>query len=184
MVGLTHKLMFTMLCVATAVMAAEPPHDRLLDQRFAELKQAPDESRAREIEQAIWKLWMKSGSAEIDKLMQQALEARRWGDYDKALGLLDRMIEMDPQYAEAWNQRATIHFLRDEYEPALADVARTLQLEPRHFGAMAGRGVIRLHQGKTALAIQSIKAAMDYHPFLKERTLVPAQFLAPSAEPR
>jgi tetratricopeptide (TPR) repeat protein len=177
-------LVIGMLLAGAVAVAAESTRDALLDQRFVALKQAQDESSAREIEQEIWKLWMVSGNAAIDALMQQALEARRWGDYDKAFGLLDRVIEIDAEYAEAWNQRATLHFLRGEYEQSLENVARTLELEPRHFGAMAGRGVIRLRQGRSALAIQNIKAAMDYHPFLRERTLVPPQFLDQPAESR
>lgn len=92
------------------------------------------------------------------------------------------MIEIDPTFPEAWNQRATIHFLRGDYAQSLADVATTLELEPRHFGALAGRGIIRLRQGKSALAIQSIKAALAFHPFLRERTLIPPQFLEPSGQ--
>lgn len=172
------------LLAGTVAVAAESTRDTLLEQHFAELKQAQDEQSAREIEQEIWKLWMISGNSDIDALMQQALEARRWGDYDKALRLIDRVTDIDAGYAEAWNQRATIHFLRGDYEQSLADVARTLELEPRHFGAMAGRGVIRLRQGKSALAIQNIKAAMDYHPFLRERTLVPSMLLDHPAESR
>lgn len=151
-----------------------------LDARFAALKQAADETTARRIEQEIWKLWMKAGDDEVDALMQQALEARRWKDYDKALALLDQVVERAPDYAEAHNQRAVIYFQRQEYEKSLEAVAATLEREPRHFGAMAGRGMIRLRQGKSALAIQNIKAAMKYHPFLRERNLVPPQFLEPA----
>lgn len=177
-------LWICVLMSGALTVTAEPTQDALLDQRFAELKQAEDEVTARGIEQEIWKLWMISGNPEIDGLMRQAMEARRWGDYAKALTLLYRVTGIDPTYAEAWNQRATLHFLRDDYEQALADVARTLQLEPRHFGALAGRGVIRLRQGRSALAIQNIKAAMDYHPFLRERLLVPSRFLDQPAESR
>lgn len=177
-------LLVGVLLAGAVAMAAESTRDALLDQRFAELKQAQGEQSAREIEQEIWKLWMISGNADIDALMQQTLAARRWGDYDKALGLLDHVTEIDPEYAEAWNQRATLHFLRGDYGQSLEAVARTLELEPRHFGAMAGRGIIRLRQGKSALAIQNIKAALQYHPFLRERTLVPPQFLDQPAESR
>ncbi|MCW8908559.1 MAG: hypothetical protein OQL28_15045 [Sedimenticola sp.] len=161
------------LCLFTLAVVATG-RDTRLDQQFAELRQAPDEQSARQIEQAIWKLWMISGNPEIDALMPQVLEARRWGDFTKAFELLDRVTEIDPEYAEAWNQRATLHFLREEYEQSLSAVATTLELEPRHFGALAGRALIRLRQGRTALAIQNIRKAMEYHPFLKERALLPA----------
>jgi len=141
-------------------------------------------NRFSQIEQAIWKLWMISGNPEVDALMPQVLEARRWGDYTKALELLDRVIGIEPEYAEAWNQRATLHFLRGEYEQSLAAVATTLELEPRHFGALAGRALIRMRQGRTALAIQNIRQAMEYHPYLKERALIPPQYLEQDPPPR
>ena len=177
-------MLISMLLVGAVAIAGELTRAELLDQYFAELQQAKDEPSAREIEQQIWKLWTTSANPEINAVMQQVMEARRWGDYDKALSLIDRVTEIDPSYAEAWNQRATLHFLRGEYEQALEDVATVLELEPRHFGALAGRGIIRLRQGKSALAIQNIKAAMIYHPFLRERTLVPQRFLNQPAKPR
>ena len=176
-------LLFPMVLFCSVVLANEPTRAERLDQLFVTLKQAPDEGSARLIEHQIWKLWMTTGNPEVDGLMQQVMEARRWRDFDKALALLDRVVEIDPAYAEAWNQRATIAFQRGDYEKALEYVARTLELEPRHFGALAGRGIIRLHQGKSALAIQNIKAAMVFHPYLRERNLVPPQFRDIPADP-
>ncbi|MEH6473777.1 MAG: tetratricopeptide repeat protein [Halopseudomonas sp.] len=119
---------------------------------------------------------MRSENPDVDRLMGEAMQARRWYDFDKALLLLDQIVEIDPSYAEAWNQRATIYFHRGDYEQALEAVAKTLEREPRHFGALAGRGMIRLRQGSSALAIQNIKAAVAFHPYLRERALLPPQY--------
>ena len=101
-------------------------------------------------------------------MMRDAMRRRSSYDFDGALEVLNQVIALNPDYPEAWNQRATVYFHQQQYEQSLEDVARALELEPRHFGAMAGRGVIRYFQGKPALAIQNIQQAAKYHPYLKE----------------
>jgi len=145
-----------------------------LDDLFAQLKAAPNEQDAIEIEQKIWVEWTTPEDPKLANLMDQALAARRVADYDKALSILDQMTSEWSGYPEGWNQRATVHFLKGELEKSLADIAETLTREPRHFGSLAGRGMIRLQQAKPALAVQSILAAMEYHPYLRERGLVKA----------
>ena len=105
--------------------------------------------------------------------MQEALQKRRGYDFNGAIEILNKVIELNPNFAEAWNQRATVYFNQEKYEESLADIAKTLELEPRHFGSLAGRAVIRLRQLKNALARQSVVEAMNYHPFLRERHLFP-----------
>ena len=161
------------LCIASIPAAAVDDRQARLDGLFTELKAAPDEPSAREVEGRILTLWTRPEDAELAALMQEALQARRWRDTEKALSILDRVVEGWPTYAEGWNQRATVHFSRGDYEKSLEDVAKVLEYEPRHFGAIAGRGVIRLRQGKHALAMQNIIEAMKIHPFLKERVLFP-----------
>ena len=158
---------------ATEVSPSVSAREITLEYRFRQLKRADNQIEASRIESAIWRLWLESGNQQVDQLLQQAIQARRWYDFDRALSLLDQIIGLSPTYSEAWNQRATVHFQRGDFESSLQDIARTLELEPRHFAALAGRGVIRLQQGDSALAIQNIKAALNYHPFLKERSLFP-----------
>ncbi len=144
-----------------------------LDNLFEKLKISPDETTARENANRIWEAWFKSGDSKIDELMQQAIRKRETYNYDGAIEILNQIIAQKPDYSEAWNQRATIYFFKQEYEKSLEDVAKTLELEPRHFGALAGRGIIRLRQNKPALAVQNILKAMEIHPFLPERSLIP-----------
>lgn len=143
-----------------------------LDELFNKLKIAPNESVAQEYANSIWQIWFRSGDSKIDTLMQQAMSERRSANYDGAIKILDQVIKLKPDYAEGWNQRATLYFMQQEYEKSLEDVARTLQLEPRHFGALSGRAVIRLRQGKPALAVQNLMQALEIHPYLPERVLL------------
>lgn len=140
---------------------------------FIGLQNAQDQAAAKEYENKIWQLWFRSGDADIDQLMQESMQRRRVYDFNGALELLNEVIGMAPQYPEGWNQRATVYFFQQEYEKSLEDVARVLELEPRHFGAMAGRAVIRLYQLKPALARQNIIEALKIHPYLPERRFFP-----------
>lgn len=144
-----------------------------MDQLFIGLKNANNEEVARDFENRIWQQWFKSGHSTIDAQMQQAMDRRQVYDFNGALEILNDVIKSKPTYAEAWNQRATVYFHQREFEKSLEDVAQTLQLEPRHFGAMAGRAVIRLMQSKPALARQNVLEALKLHPYLKERAFFP-----------
>lgn len=113
--------MYRLLCIAIllasttgsfSVFADETLRSRQLNDLFANLKLASSETQAKAVELEIWKLWTTTGDPIIDGLMQEALRARRWHDYKKALGFLDRLVELSPNYSEIWNQRATIYFLK------------------------------------------------------------------------
>lgn len=144
-----------------------------LDQLFSDLKNTSDELIARKLENQIWKSWFASGDTSVDELMQNAMRKRRGYDFNGALEILNQIIKLKPEYSEAWNQRATVYFHQEHYEKSLQDIAVALELEPRHFGAMAGRAVIRLYQSKPALARQNIIEALKFHPFLKEKGMFP-----------
>lgn len=144
-----------------------------LDSLFLDLKIAENESDAIQIEKKIWDTWMKSGDHTIDTLLKEALRKRRSYDYAGSIDILNKIIAIKPDFSEAWNQRATLYFFQEKYEKSLIDIAKTLELEPRHFGSLAGRAVIRLRQSKPVLARQNIIEAMKLHPFLKERHMFP-----------
>jgi tetratricopeptide (TPR) repeat protein len=144
-----------------------------LDRLFLQLKNASNETEARDYENRIWLTWFKSGDQTIDDWMQEAMQQRKSMDFRSAMETLNQVIERNPAYPEAWNQRAIVHFYQGNHEQSLEDIAKTLELEPRHFGAMAGRAVIRLQQGKPAIALQNVKQALEYHPYLPERALFP-----------
>jgi len=163
------SLLLFSLVLSNPVFADNKP----LDDLFQQLKDAPTETEARKFENKIWKSWLTSGDSQIDDLMQKAFRKRRSYNFDGALELLNQVIALKPNYPEVWNQRATVYFHQENYEKSLEDIAKTLELEPRHFGSLAGRAVIRLKQQKPALAIQNIKVALKIHPFLKERSLFP-----------
>lgn len=144
-----------------------------LDALFVELKNAENEAEARDTEEKIWLAWMESGDDKIDAMLRDAMRKRRSYDFEGSIEVLNKIIKLKPDFSEAWNQRATLYFFQKKYEESLIDIAKTLELEPRHFGSLAGRAVIRWRQAKPELARQNIIEAMKVHPFLKEQNMFP-----------
>ena len=138
-----------------------------LDTLFAALKLAPDEESAKAIEQRIWAVWMISGSDTCNLLMTRVKAATDTKDYDLALKLLDAVVEINPDYVEAWNQRATIYYLKDDYAHAIADIGQVLAREPRHFGALSGLGVILQEIGDDKDALKAYRDALKIDPHLE-----------------
>ena len=138
-----------------------------LDQLFTELRRSGDEAVARRISQRIRSEWAKSGSATIDLLMQRSNRAVDAKQYDAALDYLDEVVTLFPLYAEGWNLRATVHLARDDLARAMADIEQTLQLEPRHFGALAGMAAILRDTGHEAAAASIYERLLKLYPMMR-----------------
>jgi tetratricopeptide (TPR) repeat protein len=104
--------------------------------------------------------------------MRQAREHGAVRDYAGSNALLDKLIEAEPDWAEAWNQRATLRYIVHDFEGSLADIDRVLALEPKHFGALSGQAIILMHQGKMAAGQEALRRAVAIDPFLSERALL------------
>jgi tetratricopeptide (TPR) repeat protein len=137
-----------------------------LDTLFQTLKTSASKEAAKAAEDGIWHLWLESGSDTIDLLMIWAMKAMEAKDYATALDFLDRVVIMKPDYAEGWNKRATVYFLMDDYSKSIADIGKTLALEPRHFGALSGLGMIMRELGEDKRAIEAYQRALAVDPNL------------------
>lgn len=154
--------------------AGEPPAvvstggDRRLDRLFERLANAENENEARGVSLLIYRRWMRSGSDTADLLMVRAQQATRASDHALAIELLDRVLVLQPDWAEAWNRRAvTFHMLGDPVA-AIADIHRVLTLEPRHFGAWAGLGHIFREGGDDKGALASYERAIAINPHIPQ----------------
>jgi tetratricopeptide (TPR) repeat protein len=141
---------------------------RGLDFLFGALKAAPDEASAKHVEARIWALWMQTPSDTAALLMARAKAAMDAQQLDVALKLLDAVIRMRPDYAEAWNRRATVYYLKNDYGHSLADIEQVLVREPRHFGALAGLGMIMQDIGDEKRALDAFRAALAVNPYLEK----------------
>lgn len=144
----------------------------VLDKLYGELAGAQDEVAGRALESAIQSVWLESGSPSIDLLMSRGLDALREDDFDRAYFYFDEVVTLAPGFAEGWNKRATIHYIREDYARALRDIEHVLRLEPRHFEALAGLGVILEELGDKKGALDAYRKALAINPQLlngKER---------------
>jgi tetratricopeptide (TPR) repeat protein len=138
-----------------------------IDTLFDALKIAPDDTSAKAIEERIWSVWMVSGSDTCNLLMSRVKAAVDGKDYDLAIKLLDAIITIKPDYIEAWNQRATVYYLTNDYGHALADIREVLAREPRHFGAWSGLGLILQDIGDDKHALEAYRKALAVDPHLE-----------------
>ena len=155
--------------LALAAMNAEPPPDTPeLDVLFAELCRAGGRRERMEAMQRIWAIWCSHEDAAAARAMQRVVAAFDHGDLADAGTTLDAMIERWPAWAEAWNKRATMRFVEDRHADSLDDIARTLEREPRHFGALSGFGQICLAAGDLTSALLVFERVLVIDPGIKE----------------
>src|ERR1044072_961414 len=131
-----------------------------LDFLFGALKAAPDEASAKHVEARIWALWLQTSSDTAALLMTRAKAAMDAKQVDVALKLLDAVIKLRPEYVEAWNRRATLYYMQNDYPRSLEDIEQVLSREPRHFGALAGLGMIMQDLGDDRRALDAFRKAL------------------------
>jgi tetratricopeptide (TPR) repeat protein len=135
-----------------------------LDRLFAALRVAPDADSAKQVESRIWAAWAAGGGDTATLLMTRVRTATDGKEFDLAIKLLTAIIDIKPDYIEAWNRRATLYFHKRDYTSAMADLRQVLIREPRHFGAWAGLGMILNDIGDEARALTAFRRAVELHP--------------------
>ncbi|HEY5963277.1 MAG TPA: tetratricopeptide repeat protein [Xanthobacteraceae bacterium] len=148
--------------------AQQGDRTRNLDFLFGALKAAPDADSAKQVEARIWALWTASGSDTANLLMTRAKTAIEASDLDLAIELLNSIVKLKPDYVEAWNRRATLHYMRKDFGASLDDIRQVLSREPRHFGAMSGLGMILQEFGDEKRALEVFRRALEVHPNLQK----------------
>lgn len=134
-----------------------------IDALFARLQTSSPEETTR-IENEIIRLWSSSGSSQTDSLYMFARDNADRGNYRIALQLINRALGTKPDFAEAWNLRATIHYLRNNFPASIRDIETTLELNPRHFGAINGLALILEKSGRDELALAAYRRAAELSP--------------------
>jgi tetratricopeptide (TPR) repeat protein len=141
---------------------------RGLDFLFGALKAAPDEASAKHVEARIWALWLQTPSDTAALLMMRAKAAIDAQQVDVAQKLLDAVVKLRPDYVEGWNRRATLFYLKNDYAHSLEDIEQVLVREPRHFGALAGLGMIMQDLGDDKRALDAFRKALAINPHLEK----------------
>ena len=148
------------------VAATRTVTERRLADLFCTLASTQDVVVAGEAEDTIWALWTSHDEAELEQRLDLAIHHIAAREFESAEGLLDALLADRGDYVEAWNKRATLYFLMERDGESVADIVRTLELEPRHFGAICGFAQICLRHGRRAEALAAFEAALAINPHM------------------
>jgi tetratricopeptide (TPR) repeat protein len=135
-----------------------------LDALFEHLRDARKPKEAQQIALSIESLWLQSLSDTANLLMQRATASIEAQNFALALSLLDKLVALEPDWAEAWNTRARVRFMSEDLDGAMADIHRAIRLEPRHFGALTGMGMILQREGFAQRALEVLNKALAIYP--------------------
>jgi tetratricopeptide (TPR) repeat protein len=139
---------------------------------LAALAASKDDAEARAVEERLWTFWRGRGDARSLALLKTAEAAQIEFDYGHALEALYDMVKHQPDFAEGWNRLAYALFLANSYDAALEALDKAIALEPMHYAALAGKGVILIRQGNDADGVAALRRALAIDPWLKERNLI------------
>ncbi len=159
------------IALMAAVAITSPPahagqNDPRLARLFVALKATQSPGWARALEDEINHIWVETSDPQTQQLMEKGLTLMAEDEHEAALKAFDAMVAHAPDFAEGWNKRATVEFLLGDYQASMADIARTLKLEPRHFGALAGLGQVELALGNKEAALNAFNQALAIDPHL------------------
>ena len=169
-----YKIFILFLFISSFFLSAQSSQKIILDKLFDQLIKTNDFKNADQLEKKIWSVWNKHpNDNKLTNKMEFGTELMQYGDYYYALRVFDNIIVTDPEWSEAWNKRATVYFLMNEFTNSLDDIDKVLSIEPRHFGALSGQARIFIKLQKYEKAIQSIERALEFYPSFRSRELIP-----------
>jgi tetratricopeptide (TPR) repeat protein len=167
MAGCLKALLWALALLLAPAPAGADQKSPALDALFKSLKTVASPAEAKPIEKAIWDLWHHKGVEAIDRTMALGIVAASQGELRRSLEYFDRVVRAAPDFAEGWNKRATVHYMMGDYTASVEDIRRTLALEPRHFGALSGMGLIYDALGDTEAAVKVWEKALEIHPHME-----------------
>ena len=169
-----YKIFILFFFISSFFLSAQSSQEIVLDKLFDQLVKTNDSNNAEQLEKQIWSVWSEHpNNNKLTDRLEFGTELMQYGDYNYALRVFDNIIVTDPQWSEAWNKRATVYFLMNEFSNSLDDIDKVLSIEPRHFGALSGQARIFLKLQKYEKAIKSIERALRFYPLFRSRELIP-----------
>jgi tetratricopeptide (TPR) repeat protein len=159
--------LFFALVLADPAKVRADQKDPRLPELFDLLKKAPDPGSAQQVEGLIWALWFHSDNPDVVKLMNTGVTAMSASDFPHAIEAFRQVTKIAPDFAEGWNKLATVHYLTGDYQDSLDEIGRTLELEPRHFGALSGLGLVQVELDHTEQALDAFERALDVYPMME-----------------
>ena len=158
------SLLAVLLTSGSSSLAHADQEDGRLKILFDRLAVTADAVEARSLEASIWRIWLEPKDAKLEAVMAGGIAAMNSGQLGAALAFFDQVTREAPGFAEGWNKRATVHYLMKDFDASVRDIARTLELEPRHFGALSGFGLINLALERPDAALRAFEQVLKIHP--------------------
>lgn len=152
-----------------AACPAVPDHSETLPPLMEAVRDAPDEATAQELNASLWKIWTAAPDRIAQEMLDRGMSRRGVYDFVGALEDFDMLVAYCPHYAEGYNQRAFVHFLREDYDAAIIDLSRALEITPDHIGAASGLALTLLDMGREEAGQAALRYALSLNPWLPER---------------
>ena len=147
-----------------ASVALSDQKDKRLPELFNDLKQSASHDAAQVVEKKIWEIWTSHKVPQIELLMDRGIKLLNSNNLDEAMVVFNSLLDQAPDFSEAWNKRATIYFLMGDFEKSMQDIQSTLALEPRHFGAISGLGLIFNALERPENALKAFRRVQEIYP--------------------
>ena len=167
---LNFRVMFRVISIITFLFLSitsvkADQNDPRLNNLFKKLNKTENQQEISDIIKDIWDIWYEVDDPKVIEYFEKGIQAMRIRNYPLAVRFFNNLIEEDPNFAEAWNKRATVYFMMGDFDKSMQDIIKTLELEPRHFGALDGMGLIFIHQGQYQQAIDVYDKMLEIFPF-------------------
>jgi tetratricopeptide (TPR) repeat protein len=167
---LNMRVIFKILIVSISLLfaskiAVADQNDPRLNNLFKKLNETENQDEIRDLISDIWNIWYEVDDPKVIEYFEKGIQAMNLRNYPLAIRFFNNLIEEDPNFAEGWNKRATVHFMMGNFDQSMQDIIKTLELEPRHFGALDGMGLIFIHQGQFQQAIDVYDKMLEIFPF-------------------
>ena len=167
---LNMRVIFKILIISISLLFASKialadQNDPRLNNLFKKLNETENQDEIRDLISDIWNIWYEIDDPKVIEYFEKGIQAMNLRNYPLAIRFFNNLIEEDPNFAEGWNKRATVHFMMGNFDQSMQDIIKTLELEPRHFGALDGMGLIFIHQGQFQQAIDVYDKMLEIFPF-------------------
>ena len=167
---LNMRVIFKILIVSISLLFASKAaladqDDPRLNNLFKKLNETENQDEIRDLISDIWNIWYEVDDPKVIEYFEKGIQAMNLRNCPLAIRFFNNLIEEDPNFAEGWNKRATVHFMMGNFDQSMQDIIKTLELEPRHFGALDGMGLIFIHQGQFKQAIDVYDKMLEIFPF-------------------
>ena len=159
------KIIIILSLLFVSNIATADQNDPRLDYLFERLYETENQQEIRSLISDIWNIWYEVDDPKVIEYFEKGIQAMNLRNYPLAIRFFNNLIEEDPNFAEAWNKRATAYFMMGDFDKSMMDIVKTLELEPRHFGALDGMSLIFIHQGQYQEALKVYDKMLELFPF-------------------